>query len=264
MGKIIITTWRRTNWLIPFIITLIVWIILANSKLWPDYLLPSPQSVVIALGELIKTGTLTQNIILSLERLIIAFIISSAIAIPLGIGIGVNVTIAQYFEPVVNFFQSIAGIAWIPIAILWLGVGWGTVIFVIANAIFFAVLFNTIAGVESIPANMKNVVLTLGGNPWHVLKEVVLPGSLPNVVMGMRQGLAMGWRSLMAAEMIASTSGLGYLIWDARSYYRSDMILVGIFFTGLIWLAMDRLLLRPLEMHTIERWGLVRMGEDNI
>jgi NitT/TauT family transport system permease protein/taurine transport system permease protein len=176
----------------------------------------------------------------------------------LGIGIALDKHVAGFCEPLVIFFQSIAGIAWVPLAVIWFGFGQGTVIFVVANAVFFIVLFNTITGVQSVQPALKQVVLTLGGSGWDVLREVVLPGAMVNIFAGLRTGLAFGWRALVAAEMIAGNIGLGYMTLEAAQWYKSGVIVAGILVIGCLWLLMDRLLLRPIELRTVERWGLLR------
>ena len=97
----------------------------------------------------------------------------------------------------------------------------------------------------------------LGGSRRHVIFQVLIPGALPSIVTGIRMSIGFGWRALIAAEMIATTTGLGFLIYNAANFHQSDTILVGIVTIGLLWLATDRLVLQPLERRTIERWGLV-------
>jgi taurine transport system permease protein len=100
-------------------------------------------------------------------------------------------------------------------------------------------------------------VLTLGGGQRHVIFHVMLPGALPSIVTGIRMSIGFGWRALIAAEMIATSTGLGFLIYNAANFHQTDTILVGILTIGVLWLATDRLVLQPLERRTVERWGLV-------
>jgi NitT/TauT family transport system permease protein/taurine transport system permease protein len=122
------------------------------------------------------------------------------------------------------------------------------------------VFFNTLVGVRTVPKIFENAVLTLGGGRRHVIFEVLLPGAMPSIVTGIRMSIGFGWRALIAAEMIATTTGLGFLIYDASNFHQTDTILVGILTIGTLWLATDRLVLQPLERRTIERWGLVSTG----
>ena len=105
---------------------------------------------------------------------------------------------------------------------------------------------------------IRNAAASLGAGRWALLTEVLLPGALPNIVTGIRTGLGFAWRGLIAAEMIATNVGLGYMLFVARDFYRTEVIVLGMIVIGVIWLLIDRLLLVPLERATIERWGLVR------
>ena len=131
------------------------------------------------------------------------------------------------------------------------------VTFIIFMAVFFPVVFNTLAGVRGTNQMLVWAVLTLGANRWNVLKEVVLPGALPSIVNGIRLGMGYGWRAVIAAEMIAAASGLGYMIFDARNWLDTPVVVMGMITMGLCWLSLDRMILKPIEKRTIEKWGLV-------
>ncbi|MCS6779252.1 MAG: ABC transporter permease subunit, partial [Geminicoccaceae bacterium] len=123
---------------------------------------------------------------------------------------------------------------------------------------FFVVAYNTLLGVSTIPIELRRAAASLGAGRLAIVREVLLPGALPNIVTGIRTGLGFAWRGLIAAEMIATSTGLGYMLFLARDFYRTEVIVLGMILVGSIWLALDRLLLAPLERRTIERWGLVR------
>lgn len=177
---------------------------------------------------------------------------------PLGIAMGVNRHVATFLTPLLRFFSVLAGIAWIPIATLWFGYGFGAIVFVIFNAVFFIVAYNTLLGVAAIPMRLRHAAASLGAGPGAMLFEVLLPGALPNIVTGIRTGLGFAWRGLIAAEMIATNVGLGYMLFVARDFYRTEVIVLGMIVIGAIWLLLDRLVLAPIERATIERWGLVQ------
>ena len=171
---------------------------------------------------------------------------------------GLNPIVSEFLSPLFRFFSVLAGIAWIPIATLWFGYGFGAITFVIFNAVFFVVTYNTLLGVSSIPMPLRHAAASLGANGWALLTQVILPGALPNIVTGIRTGLGFAWRGLIAAEMIATNVGLGYMLFLARDFYKTEVIVFGMIVIGIIWLLIDRLVLAPLERATIERWGLVR------
>jgi len=161
-------------------------------------------------------------------------------------------------RPVLSFFQSIAGIAWVPLAIVWFGIGLGSVVFVVANTIFFSSIYNTVIGAEMIPEVLYRAVRSHGANRRQVLLHLVLPGALSQIIVGLRTSMAYGWRALIGAEILAGASGLGYMVMDAKQYYQTDVIIMGMILIGLLWMLIDRVMFRWLEARTILRWGLVQ------
>jgi taurine transport system permease protein len=219
---------------------------------------PSVASVFSAGAESLRDGTLIQHIGASLGRVVVGTTLAIVVSIPLGVAMGLNPVVSDFLSPLFRFFSVLAGIAWIPIATLWFGYGFGAITFVIFNAVFFVVTYNTLLGVASIPMPLRHAAASLGANGWTLLTQVILPGALPNIVTGIRTGLGFAWRGLIAAEMIATNVGLGYMLFLARDFYRTEVIVFGMIVIGVIWLVIDRLVLAPLERATIERWGLVR------
>ena len=181
------------------------------------------------------------NVLASLVRLFAGFAIGNGLAIPLGIAIALNRHVADVLRPVLTFLQAIAGIAWVPLAIIWFGIGNGAVIFVIANTIFFASIYNTVVGVQSIPERAAPRSAQPRRPRLAMLTELILPGALVQIILGMRTSMAYGWRALVAGEMIAGTSGLGYMTIEAMQWYRTDAIIMGMILIGVLWLVMDRL-----------------------
>jgi taurine transport system permease protein len=242
----------------PFAVLLVLWAVLipyfnVNPRLFPQLL-----SVVRAGIEGIQDGTLVQHIAASLLRVAVGTVLALLVAIPLGIAMGVSPVVSSFLKPLLRFFSVLAGIAWIPIATLWFGYGFGAITFVIFNAVFFIVTYNTLLGVSTIPLAMRNAAASLGAGRWAMLTEVLLPGALPNIVTGIRTGLGFAWRGLIAAEMIATNVGLGYMLFVARDFYKTEVIVLGMVVIGVLWLLLDRLLLAPIERATIERWGMVQ------
>jgi taurine transport system permease protein len=129
--------------------------------------------------------------------------------------------------------------------------------FVIVYTVLFPVVLNTVLGVRSVPTDLHRAALSLGASRARILWEVVLPGALPNIMTGLRNGLGYGWRALIAAEMIVGTSGIGFLMFDARRAGSSVEIVLGMIVLGLLWYAVDSWVLAPIERATGERWGLV-------
>lgn len=244
--------------LAPFAVLLVLWAFFVPYFTVNPRLFPHLSSVVQAGIEGIQDGSLVQHIGASLLRVLVGTVLALVLAIPLGVAMGVSPIVSGFLTPLFRFFSVLAGIAWIPIATLWFGYGFGAITFVIFNAVFFIVTYNTLLGVSTIPMQVRNAAASLGAGRWAMLTEVLLPGALPNIVTGMRTGLGFAWRGLIAAEMIATNVGLGYMLFVARDFYRTEVIVLGMIIIGVLWLLLDRLLLAPLERATIERWSMVQ------
>ena len=242
----------------PFAVLLVLWATLVPYFNVNPRLFPHLDAVVQAGIEGIRDGSLINHIGASLMRVAVGTVLALIAAIPLGIAMGVSPVVSSFLTPLFRFFSVLAGIAWIPIATLWFGYGFGAITFVIFNAVFFIVTYNTLLGVSTIPMAVRNAAASLGAGRWSMLTEVLLPGALPNIVTGIRTGLGFAWRGLIAAEMIATNAGLGYMLFVARDFYRTEVIVLGMIVIGVLWLLLDRLLLAPLERATIERWGMVQ------
>jgi ABC-type nitrate/sulfonate/bicarbonate transport system permease component len=243
---------------LPFAGVLLGWWLLPYVFTYPAYMLPSIDAVVDYARESLADGSLLRNVLVSLARLGAGFVVGMALAVPLGLAIALNRHVADLFRPVLSFLQAIAGIAWVPLTIIWFGIGNGSVIFVIANTIFFASLYNTVIGVQSIPIALHRAVRSHGGRGLSLLTNLILPGALVQILLGVRTSMAYGWRALVASEMIAGTSGLGYMTMEAVQWQRTETIILGMIVIGVLWVVMDRALFIPIERRTVGRWGLMQ------
>ena len=243
---------------LPLLALLVAWEFVVRAFSVNARVFPGIAPVLLAGVDAVQDGSLIRHIGASLGRIALGTFIGIVLAVPLGILMGINSAVSTFVTPLLRFFSVLAGIAWIPIATLWFGYGFGAITFVIFNAVFFVVAYNTLLGVTSIPMQLRNAAASLGASRWQIFVEVLLPGALPNIVTGVRTGLGFAWRALIAAEMIATNVGLGYMLFVARDFYRTEVIVLGMIIIGVLWLVIDRLMLAPLERATIERWGLVR------
>jgi NitT/TauT family transport system permease protein/taurine transport system permease protein len=261
-GQILLKRVPAVYALVTFLFPLAIiggaWAAVASLQLYRDYLFPSPAKVVARGWEMTRGGEIFRHSAASMYRLGLGFVVGLALALPLGILAGVNRTASSLVLPPITFFQAIPGLAWVPLAILWLGLGPAAVTFIIFNSVFFPIIFNTILGIRSIPENMVNAALCLGASPWVLVKEVYLPGALPSIVAGVRLGAGYGWRALIGGEMIATSTGLGFMIFDARQFLGTDVVILGMIVIGILWLVLDSLILRPIEKRTVIRWGTIR------
>lgn len=202
-------------------------------------LMPPPTEVLAAAWELLRSGDLLMHFWASLKREAVAFAYACA-AIPLGVMMGWSRTAQNLLEPVFEMLRPIPPIAWIPLAILWFGISDLQNQFIIFLGIFFPLLINTIAGVKNVEHNIVRAARCLGASERDVLVKVVFRAALPQIITGIRVGLGVGWMALVAAELVGATSGLGWLISDARSVLRTDIILVGMISIGLAGLLIDQ------------------------
>jgi NitT/TauT family transport system permease protein/taurine transport system permease protein len=246
------------KFLAPLAVLLVLWPILIRAFNVNPQIFPDITAVARAGLESIRDGSLFAHMGASLARVAVGTVLAILVAVPLGVLMGVSPGVSAFLTPLLRFFSVLAGIAWIPIATLWFGYGFGAITFVIFNAVFFIVAYNTLLGVSTIPMQVRNAAASLGAGRWTMLAEVLLPGALPNIVTGVRTGLGFAWRGLIAAEIIATNIGIGYMIFVARDFYRTEVIVFGMIVIGALWLLIDRLLLAPVERATIERWGMVR------
>jgi taurine transport system permease protein len=242
---------------LPFVALVVAWWLASHSGRFSAGALPTPESVIAAARDLASRGEFQADILASLWRLTVGASVSIVLGVAIGIPAGLNRRLGDLLLPLGSFFSAVSGIAWIPLASMWFGLGTVAVTFVIWNSIFFLVFFNTVLGIRSVPRIMEQAIRTLGGGYRVLVLQVFLPGALPYIVSGIRTGLGFGWRALIAAELIAATSGLGFLIFDASHYFRTDEILAGIGTIGILWIAMDNAILIPLERRTVRRWGTV-------
>jgi NitT/TauT family transport system permease protein/taurine transport system permease protein len=242
----------------PFALLIGAWIAAPHVATYPPYVLPSLSAVWATFTHSVLDGSLLSAVRDSLVRLLIGFAVGNAVAVPLGLAIATNRTVADALRPVLSFFQSIAGVAWVPLAIVWFGIGLGSVVFVVANTIFFSSIYNTVIGAEMIPEVLYRAVRSHGANRRQVLVHLVLPGALSQIIVGLRTSMAYGWRALIGAEILAGASGLGFMVMDAKQYYQTDVIIMGMILIGLLWMLIDRVMFRWLEARTVERWGLIQ------
>jgi len=202
-------------------------------------LLPPPQDVVLAAWELARTGDLWRHLRDSIKREFVAFLWSTA-AIPLGIAIAWWKPVEDQVDPIIEILRPVPPLAWIPLSILWFGIGDVQNQFIIFLGCFFPILINTVAGVKGVEGNLVRAARCLGAGEAQVLWRVVLRAALPQIITGIRVGLGVGWMALVAAELVGANSGLGFLISDSRTVLRTDYVIVGMATIGVVGLAIDR------------------------
>jgi NitT/TauT family transport system permease protein len=221
----------------------------------PVHLLPTPWQVVQGIGDLLQHGLLFKYVVASLFRITWGFVLALVLAVPLGLLIGWNRRLDMAFNPLIQILRPISPLAWIPIAIVWFGVGDLAAIFLIFLGCFFPLLQTAINAVHGIPSVYLNAGRNFGLSSPALVARVLFPAVIPQLLVGMRITLGVGWLVVVAAEMIAVNSGLGFLIVDARNAgNRYDLVVAGMVIIGLIGLLLDAEM-RSLEQVKSLRWS---------
>jgi NitT/TauT family transport system permease protein len=216
---------------------------------------PSPLDVEKGMLELARKGVLVGYIVDSLRRVAAGYVLAVVIGIPAGLMLGWYPAASQVVNPVIQLLRPISPIAWIPLAILWFGIGDAAAMYLIFLASFFPIVVASMNGVRNVPSMFRRAGRNFGLSPGQIVARVVFPTALPQIIIGLRIALGIAWLVVVAAEMIAVDSGLGYLVIDSRnSGKRYDLVVAAILMIGLIGLVLDSGF-RGLERVKSVRWG---------
>jgi NitT/TauT family transport system permease protein len=246
--------WEKFLWpVIAFALLLAAW---HFAVIWTaTKVLPSPLEVKKGLAELLQEHVLWNDIQDSLMRVAIGFGAAAALGIPLGLALGWYPEANRVVNPVIQILRPISPIAWIPVAILFLGVGDHAATSLIFLGAFFPIVVSCVNGVNNVPSVFRRAGRNFGLTPLQLLARVIFPAALPQIIVGLRIAFGIAWLVVVAAEMVAVDSGLGYLIIDSRnSGKRYDLVVAAMLLIGLIGLGLD-LLFRRLERVKSVRWG---------
>jgi NitT/TauT family transport system permease protein len=244
---------------LPMIVILLViaiwWIVVVRTE---SAIFPTPWQVVAGALELARDGTLWEHIGASLFRVGTGFGLALVVAIPLGLWMGWVSGVYRTLNPIFQMLRPISPIAWIPLAILWFGVGDVSPIFLIFISSVFPMIVQTTSGVHTIERRYLRAAANFGVSRSVLFRRVVIPAVLPEIIVGMRIGIGVAWLVVVAAEMIALRSGLGYLIMDSRNAgNRYDLVIASMIIIGVIGLLLDGIT-RLLERLKTVRWRYVR------
>jgi len=240
---------------------LVVWQVMAVAYDL-EQILPPPLDVARTIFNTLTLNTerwlygpnIYEHLASSFARAISGFAIAAAFAIPLGLFVGRSRTVREYVDPVIRSLYPIPGIAWIPLAILWFGLGNTAVIFVVFIAEFFPLYFNTEAGARNINPIVVDAARCFGAKRLTLLRRVILPASIPYIITGMRIALGGAWRMIVAGEMLASQSGIGSVLMEARFQFRATDLMMAMILISVVGYATERLIVGTLEKKTTEKW----------
>lgn len=224
---------------IPILI-IVLWFYTTTYGSIPSGILPSIPRVGTTFLEMIQSGQLQQDLLVSLSRVVKGYLLSALLGITLGSLMGMFQPMKELLLPIVTVIRQIPMIAWIPLIILWCGIGELSKVVIIVLAAFFPILVNTQSGMESTPAGYIEVAKLYKLNPWKTFTKVYLPHALPQILVGLKLGLGVSWMAVVAAELIAATAGIGYRMSNARSMMQSNVVIVCMIVVGLIGVLMDK------------------------
>lgn len=226
------------------VVVLTFWETLSRMNLINQLILPAPSIIFITFVSMSLSGELATDIFFSLKRVLTGFAIALTFGIPLGLFLGINKKAKSILSPFINFFRPIPPVAWIPLAILWFGVGDHLSYFITMIAAFFPIFLNTLTGAENVSQQHLDVARCFGANKFMVLFHVIIPSALPHILSGIRVGIGFSWMAVVAAEIVTSFSGLGYLITVGQQMLRLDQVIVGMIAIGLTGLLMDNIMIQ--------------------
>lgn len=247
---------RQKSWLgiITFLVILVIWDVLSRFSGWSADIFPDPITVVFSLVELIQNGTLLCHTVASLYRVTAGFYLAVIFGIPIGILLGRFQSFQALINPLVQFLKPISPLAWIPMAMLWFGIGDKPAIFLIFLSSFFPLVVSTTIAVMNINPIYFQVAANFNFTRREIITKLIVPAIVPEVVTALRLSVTIAWLVVVAAEMIAVKSGLGYLILDSRNALRMDYVMDGMIVIGLIGLLLDDIVKRLGHIESAQ-WG---------
>lgn len=225
----------------------------ASAVMGNPVLLPDPAAVVDGFFGLLRDGTLISDVAASMRRVLGGFAIAACLAVPLALLMAFSRPIGLLLSPIITFLRPIPPIAWIPIAILWFGIGDPPSYFITAVAAFFPIFINSYAGGHAVRPEHIHAARSLGARPMALFGRIFLPSAMPMISTGLRIGLGQSWMAVVTAELIAAHSGLGYMIQANRLALETGLVLVGMCVIGLLGAGMS-VLLEILERRVLVPW----------
>ncbi len=215
-----------------------LWELVSRLGLANPVLLPPPSRVFMVF--VTHPGEVLRNAVTSLYRVLVGYSLAAVLGVGLGILVGTYRTARSALDVVIELLRPIPPIAWIPLAILWFGIGDPAAFFIIFIGAFFPIFLNTVSGIRNVDRVYVEAALNLGADDAALIRHVLIPGAMPSILTGLRVGLGIGWMCVVAAEMIAAKSGLGYMIIEAQRVLATDEVIAGMLTIGVLGLLMDR------------------------
>ncbi len=223
---------------------LVLWELSVIHGWLPRTLIASPSEILIDYWAFLKDGTLLKHAGASLFRLLTGFVSGSLLGLIFGIGVGLSKTLNKLLSPLFQFLAPIPPIVWIPLLIIFFGIGEISKIVLLMVASFFVLFINTVHGIRSVDKKLIEVANLYKKSNYFLIKKILIPSALSHIFLGLRLALGLSWILLIATEVVASSKGLGWLIWDSRSFSRPDDMFVGIITIGILGKITDQILIK--------------------
>jgi sulfonate transport system permease protein len=229
---------RALPWLVPALL-LAVWQIGARQGVISQRFLPAPSDVAIAFWHMVGTGELWRDMGVSTARALAGFAVGGSIGFVLGVLNGTSPVAARLLDSSLQMLRNIPHLAMIPLVILWFGIDESAKLFLVSVGVFFPIYLNTYHGVRTVDAGLLEMAESYGLDRWRLFRQVILPGALPSILVGFRYGLGIMWLTLIVAETISASSGIGYMTMNAREFLQTDIVVLGILIYALLGKAAD-------------------------
>ena len=242
----------------PFLVVAGLWEIVAQLGVFPRRLFPTLEDVASAFVRLTVAGILPHHAIDTVIRLLSGFALGALAGVAIGIVMGRSRRAEDVLLPLVSIGAPIPGLAYAPLFLLWFGLGNFSAVLLVGFVAAFPIIFNTWTGVKAVKEIWVRSAQAMGADDPRLFRHVILPGALPYILTGLRPGLAQAWRILVGVEMLAAVPwGLGWLIFGAREFLNTDVMLAAIVVIAVIGLALEKLVFQRLENFTVVRWGMM-------
>jgi NitT/TauT family transport system permease protein len=251
--------WVIARSIFPFLVVGALWEAVAHLGLFPPRLFPPLETVVAALVRLTVAGILPLHAAETLARLLAGFVLAAVAGVTLGIAMGRSRRAEDIILPLVSIGAPIPGVAYAPLFMLWFGLGNRPAILLVGFVSAFPIIYNTWTGVKAVKEIWVRSAQVMGANGHRLFRQVILPGALPYILTGLRLGLAQAWRILVVVEYLSGVQfGLGSVVFGAREFLNTDLMLAGIVVIGAVGLILEKLVFERLENFTVVRWGMIR------
>ena len=239
-------------------VLLVVWELFARSGLYSQALSPPLEAIGASLWQMTADGSMLRNAASTLGRVLVGLLLACLIGIPLGMLMARYRAWERFWTPLVSVLMPIPSLAWVPLFILWFGIGNATMIVVVTYAATFPMIYNVWTGVRSVSPIWLRAATAMGAGERALFWKVVIPGSMPYIITGMRLSFGRAWIAVIGGELLASPNwGLGRIIFDAKEFLNSSVMLAALLVIGALGLLFERVVFQVIERRTVGRWGMV-------